>query len=173
MVFIQIGIMIVLAGIAFQDLKSRSVYAFWFPALAAGFICYRLLLPHNDEPLFTVIGTNLVFLFLQFLLVSAYFSFKQRQWVNITSGLLGWGDILFLISTAFFLSVINFLLFYVLSLIVVLITWLAWLQLSGTKNRHTPLAGLQAILFAAVLSADWFYAAIDLTGDGWLLNYFN
>ncbi|MGV8879641.1 MAG: hypothetical protein ACOH2A_11485 [Sphingobacteriaceae bacterium] len=170
MMITQMGIMMVLAGIAVQDLKSRSVYAFWFPALLLLFACEQL----SHQSILQIakpVLINLAFLLLQFLLLSLYFSAKNRKWVNITSGLLGFGDIFFLVCIAFFLSVLNFVLFYVLSLLLILLCWLIWMWLPGAKNRHIPLAGLQAILFGLVFIVDWFLPMIDLTRDNWLLEF--
>jgi hypothetical protein len=169
-VLLKVLILVVLALIAVQDIRSRSVYWFWFPILlllfiAAGLLQYRSL---------TAIGEtgfiNCTFLALQFLLVSIYFSLRNRKWVNITTGLLGWGDILLLLSVAFYLSVLNLLVFYVVSLIGALLTWLIWQAITDQKDKHIPLAGLQAIFLGAFFTVDWFRLHLNLTEDAWILN---
>jgi len=162
-----------LALIFVQDVRSRSVYWFLFPILlvlfsAAGLLQYRSL---------TAIGQtafiNCTFLALQFLLVSLYFSLKNRRWINITADLLGWGDILLLLCVAFYLSVLSFLFFYIGSLIGALLIWLIWQAIAAQKDKHIPLAGLQAILLGAFLTVDWFRLHLNLTDDAWLLNLFH
>jgi hypothetical protein len=156
--------MIILAFIFAQDLRSRSVYWFLFPCLTVLFLV--LTLSHFAwQPLLI----NMGFLILQFLLLTAYFSLKNSQWTNITAGMIGWGDILFLLSAAFYLSVLNFLFFYLASLVCALFLWVAWQAVSAKKDKHIPLAGLQALLLGFFLTAGWWIKPVDLTNDDWLL----
>jgi hypothetical protein len=113
---------------------------------------------------------NSAFILLQMLILSIYFSLKNGKWVNVTKELLGWGDVLFLLSLAFYLSALNFLFFYLASLIAVLICWISWQAFSKGKSKQIPLAGLQALFFLIFLGGDWWYKPIGLTSDFWLLN---
>jgi hypothetical protein len=173
MVLVKIAILALLALIFFQDIRSRSVLWVLFPVLVVllmilNFAQHRLF----ADARYTVL-INIGFLSLQFLIVSAYFSIKNGHWINITADLLGWGDILFLLSIAFYLSVLNFLLFYIVSLVGVLLSWLAWLALSPGKDKHIPLAGLQALLFGLFLTTAWWIKPVNLTSDDWLLQLIN
>jgi hypothetical protein len=116
-------------------------------------------------------GINLAFILIQLSLLFVYFSAKARSWVNITTGYLGWGDILFLLLIAFYLSPANYLLFYIVSLIIVLICAIAVLIFQRTKEITIPLAGLQSLFFALVLIMDWEFPSINITNDDWLLTY--
>lgn len=107
---------------------------------------------------------------MQFLLVSAYFSLKNRCWVNITAELLGWGDILLLLSITFYLSVLNFLFFYLVSLAMSLTAWLIWKIVSKRENKQIPLAGFQAICLFVFLMSDWYWLHFNAADDTWLLN---
>ena len=91
------------------------------------------------------------------------------MWVNIMANLLGWGDVLFLISIAFYLSTLNFLLFYMVSLVGSLLIWVIWQTIYITKNKHIPLAGLQALIFTVFLAGDWGLKYFSLVNDAWLL----
>jgi hypothetical protein len=165
---LKLIILFVLAALAVQDFKSRSVYWFWTPVLIFSFMglnIFRLL--SFDEYWLPVIS-NLLFIGLQLLVLSIYFSIKQKRFINITSQLLGWGDILFFLSIAFYLSVLNFLFFYIASLIVVLCCWLPWQAFSKVKDRHIPLAGLQSLLLILFLVADWYCFHFNATDDRWL-----
>jgi hypothetical protein len=110
------------------------------------------------------------FIGMQLVILTLYFSVKNKKWINITSGLLGLGDILFLLSIAVYLSVLNFLFFYITSLIAVLFTWLIWQRVSAKKNKYIPLAGLQSLMAILFLLGDWWLRFFDLTNDAWLLN---
>jgi hypothetical protein len=109
---------------------------------------------------------------LQFLILTSYFSFKHKRWTNLTINLLGWGDIIFLICICFYLSVINFMLFYISSLLGVILIWFVVQVFSKKSLKHIPLAGLQAILFLIVIASDWWFFHLNLTRDNWLLDKF-
>ncbi len=170
MLLLKILILAVLLMIFFQDIKDRTVFWFWFPWLAILFIALRL----SHHQLFAEVWQpaliNCTFLIFQFLIVSIYFSIKKRRLVNLMDGFFGWGDILFLLCTACYLSMLNFLFFYVASLLAALVIWLLWQAISKEKNKHIPLAGFQAIVFTVFLATDWWIKPFDLTNDAWLLN---
>lgn len=156
--------------IFFQDVKSRSVYWILFPVLIG-----LLLLLHSFENDGLVLSWqsavfNVGFFLGQLILVTIYFSVKNRKLINIAGELLGMGDVLFILSITFYLSIFNFLFFYITSLIVVLLVWVTWQAVSAKKSKHIPLAGLQAILFTAFLICDWCLKPIRLTDDTWILN---
>lgn len=173
MVPVKIAILALLALIFFQDIRGRSVLWVLFPVLVGLLITLNLA----QHRLFTdaryAVLINIGFLLLQFLIVSVYFSIKNAHWINMTKDLLGWGDILFLFSIAFYLSVLSFLFFYLASLMCVLVSWLAWQALSPVKDKHIPLAGLQALLFGLFLTTAWWVKPVDITSDGWLLQWIN
>jgi len=165
---IKILILLVLCSIFVQDIIGRSVYWIWFPVLTAMLIALRLLQHGHITELWQPVLINLLFLGLQLLIVSVWFSLKSGQWVNITLKFIGWGDLLFLATIAFYLSVLNFLFFYIGSLIVVLILWIGIRFFISSEDKHIPLAGLQALLLAMFLSSDWWIARVNITDDYWL-----
>jgi len=170
---IQIIALVVLLLIFVQDMRSRSVHWVLFPVLIASFIAMRFMQQQAFEAIWQPVLINILFLVFQLLAVSAYFSLKERKLVNITSGILGWGDILFLLSTAFYLPVVNFLFFYIASLTVIVLTWLSWQLISKEKVKYIPLAGLQALLFAIFFSFNLYFTSVNLNSDDWLLNLIN
>lgn len=150
-----------------QDMRSRSVYWFLFPLLAITLLLHKLGRqgPADTWPSLLV---NIGFLTIQFFLVCAWFTFRNRKWTNISSELLGWGDILFLLSVAVGLSVSGFMFFYIISLAIVCLYWMV-IKVIGKNDKLVPLAGLQALLLAIVLSGDWWLFHVDLTDDSWML----
>lgn len=171
MVFTWIIILISIIGIIVQDFKQRMVYVFWFPVLILSFSIIRLLMGSPYQTLWTSVGSNLLFLIVQFVLVSIYFSIKEGKLVNITKNLLGLGDAFFLVSIAFYLSFLNFFLFYILSLMCTIITWTLWLHFTRKKEIRIPLAGLQALFFILCVFGDWSITSVYLTSDNWLYNF--
>jgi hypothetical protein len=167
---LEILILVILTLIFLQDLKSRAVYWFLFPILSILLIVLRFHHPFSwsDWEKSTLINAG--FITVQLVFLTLYFSLKNRKWVNITTGLLGLGDILFLLSIAFYLSVLNFLVFYIASLICVLVLWLTLQGVSVKKYKYIPLAGFQSLIFMLFLACDWWLRSFDLTSDTWLLN---
>jgi hypothetical protein len=116
---------------------------------------------------------NWGFLLLQLLLVSVYFSLKERKWMDITKYHLGWGDIVFLLCPGIYLSSFTFLGFYVFSLALILLFYVLKYFIDREKIVTIPLAGLQALLFGLLLAAGWWLGWIVLHNDQWLLNLIN
>ena len=169
MLFLRLLILAVLLLVFVQDIRNRSVYWVLFPVLAVLLVLLHSLPHHLLADIWQPVSINIVFLLFQFLIISVYFSIKNRRWINITDGLLGWGDILLLLSIAFYLSALNFLLFYIVSLTISLLIWLFWQVISEEKNKQIPLAGFQALIFTVFLAGDWWFKYFDLTDDArWL-----
>lgn len=170
MLLLKLFIVIVLLTIFLQDLKDRLVLWLLFPILALALLVLKIMAGHGMVDCFVDMLINLGFLFVQLLLLSAYISVKQKRWSLLHVKLIGLGDVLFLVSTAFYPALASFLLFYVVSLVIALALWLVWQALAERKSNAVPLAGLQAMVFILFLSTDWWGNLIDLTNDSWLVN---
>lgn len=167
---LQVLIVAVLLFIFYQDMRYRAVYWIVFPLLLLLMIVV-VVKNQTIQDLFISSSYNIGFLLAQLVLLFVYFSVKERRLVNITSGYLGWGDILFLLCIAFYLSPFNYLIFYIASLLVVLCFSLIIYYLKPAKESKIPLAGLQAIMFSLLFLADWRIDNFNMTNDHWLLNY--
>lgn len=152
-----------------QDIKHRAVYWFLFPGLMVSFLALQLLQGNSPAGMWQPVLVNIVFLLIQLVVVSAYFSIKNKKWINITDGFLGWGDVLFLFGLCFYLSVLNFLFFFVVSLVLVIVIWITWRIIAKQADKHVPLAGLQSLIFAVFSAASWWGWGLNLTNDDWLL----
>jgi hypothetical protein len=138
--------------------------------LAATLILIRFHSLPDVQDFIKSVLINLAFIVIQLVVLTAYFSLKSGRWVNITARLLGLGDILFLGCMALYLPVLNFLFFYLASLVAVLLFWGIWQRVSVTKNKYIPLAGLQSFMVLVLLAGDWWCCSFNLTDDTWLLN---
>ncbi len=148
-------IILLLGGIFLQDIKSRAVYWFWFPLLVGAFLGEQLL---QHTPITIPLQnwlSDMLFLLPQFLILKIYFYLKERRWVNLTDGLLGWGDVLLLMCIGFYFSLMAFILFYLTSLVLIVLVWSAWQATSKSGSQQIPLAGMQALLLAVLLVAVW------------------
>lgn len=128
-------ITISLLTILIQDIKHRAVTWWLFPVL----FCLSYFYQFWTMNFFL---SNLVFIFIQLICLYLYFSSKQKKFIPIQSLPLGLGDILMFFVLALWFSPINFMLFFVGSL---LLTILATIVLQRTK-KTIPLAGVHAFM---------------------------
>jgi hypothetical protein len=95
---------------------------------------------------------NGLFFGLQLLVLTLYFSIKNKQLVNITNRQLGLGDILFFLPLSGFFSLFKLLPFLLITLVFSIIAVL----LLPKHQQNIPLAGLLAIGMLIVLGLEWF-----------------
>jgi hypothetical protein len=167
---LKILVLTLLLTIFIQDFKTRAVYWVAFPILFTSLCILHYIKYYAFSEIWQPTLVNFAFLALQISLISLYFSIKNKRFVNIVNGLLGLGDILFLLSITAYLSALNFLFFYVISLLLVLLAWSVRQSISVKKNREIPLAGMQALILMVFLTCDWWLKLFNLTDDTWLLN---
>ena len=133
--------------IAIEDIKYRAVTWWLFLLLFVSGIAWARQFKGWEDWFFYFL-INLAFLLLQLLLLSLYFTFKNRQIVNITSSLIGIGDILFMVCSCCFFSLPVFMIFHIGSLLASLILAICF---AGLKKKGIPLAGLQSIVLISFL----------------------
>jgi hypothetical protein len=166
---IRLMLLFFLIGILLQDFWFRAVHWLFFPLLTFGLFSLQLLETREPGAAFRQTGVNMVFLTLIFTLLTLYFSIREKKLINISKGMLGWADILFLVAIAFYLSVMNYLFFYIASMLLTLLLWLLYKGITRNKSKQIPLAGFQSLLFIVFLAGDWWCFHIHITDDYWLL----
>lgn len=155
----------ILAAIAWQDFKYRAVYTWMFPA-AVALVTVQSVMLHTFS--FTAVGINLLIIALQLALLNLLMYWRKEEWLMAGEQWMGWGDVAFFAVLAFCFSPVNFVVFYVISLLLVLIGSLT-IMVAGYKVGRIPLAGGQAALLAIVWLFDYshwgrrLYMDIDLT----------
>ena len=151
--------------VIYQDFKDRAVWWVVFP-LAAAAAVWSASSTRYYEVWWMESLINSLFLAVQFMVLTLYFSIKFRKPVWIFDEFIGWGDVLFLFVLALLLSPVNFILFYWSSIIFTLVIAAVYLN---KRNKNIPLAGIQAALFLVILAGDQFLQNISLTSDHWFL----
>lgn len=151
-----------------QDLKYRAVSWILFP------IVFILCSTYNFVQLpllewFYNFGYNLIFLTILFIFVMIYFSIKNGKLVNITKELIGSGDLLFFVCLSALFSPINFILFFIGSLLI--ITLVGGILIVISKNNHLqiPLAGLQAIFVGVLILVTHYIPLVPVNKDEWIV----
>jgi len=170
MLLIQFLILGCLGLICYQDMRYRAVYWVCFPILSLLLLFQKQWHVGIIDSLIDA-GYGLLFFAVQLFLLWVYFAIKNKKPVDITKEYLGLGDVLFLLALTFYFSPVNYVLFYIGSLIIVLIYALfqqLWLK---RDNFQIPLAGLQALLFSIIFILSFVNPNLKLYSDFWIYGY--
>lgn len=151
----------VLATVAWQDFRHRAVYAWLFPLLAALVVTHTIVM---DVFSFTSIVINIAIIAVQLGVLNLLMYMRTKKWLMHGEQWIGWGDIAFFGVLACCFSTVNFVVFYVISLIIVLFGALATMAF-GRFAAHIPLAGGQAVLLMLVLLLDYGHWGMRLYDD--------
>jgi len=143
----------VLGVMFYQDLKFRAIYWWLFPLLFVFLFTYSARTA-GWLAVLDFAAWNSLFVLFQVILLTAYISLRSRKFTNIFSGYFGLGDLLFLICIAGSFSLLNFVCFYVVSLLISIMIMLFVHWFSRSNQQKIPLAGYQALLLIAVLLFD-------------------
>ncbi|MDR1678836.1 MAG: hypothetical protein LBR81_03570 [Prevotellaceae bacterium] len=146
-------IVLLLAALIYQDFKSRSVLWVIFPVLIIFqfFLSYKLI---GWDELWRNTVVNLMLLALQFLLLTLYFSFRNARWTNIINKYIGAGDVFFFVFLSLAFSPFNFIAFFVVSLLAILIIYFLIVR-KNLKKHKIPLLGAMSIAYLPVLCVEY------------------
>jgi hypothetical protein len=164
--WLKLGLIIFLIPLVWEDLNSRQVSLIWLLLLSLIFLMFCVFYPIFN--FWQDLLLNSAFLFVQFLLLSGYFSLKYKKWIWVTKIGLGGADVFFLISLCLFFPFINYFLFFLTSLIWTLILSLLFVLFSDRKIIKLPLAGLQALLLGFLIILGLKYK-FDIRSESWLI----
>lgn len=134
-----------LACLAVQDFRSRSISAWLLPAIMIG----MLLPPCSTQEVQLLVYPNFLvnfsLLLFQFVCLWLFVSVRSRKWTNIINTQVGTGDILLLVCLTPFFSPLNFFVLFTFAIIFALVSALLMRALSKARSEHIPFAGLFAI----------------------------
>ena len=166
MVFWLIIVFTGLVGIALQDFKSRAVYWWWFPITLAGLIgvwksFYGTFLFVEDS--WVNLAITMVVVSLTALI---YLVRKGLSGLNTLKRSIGVGDLVMVPILMYSFSPLNYLVFFISSLVIAIIGYFMLTSKSGAENT-IPLAGCWSImLFIALVLA--ITGHIDIRNDNWI-----
>jgi len=164
------GVMVIsLTAITIEDFKKRMIWWGWIPILC--FTGIGLALAEIPVTEFFQYATfNLGFILLQLILVTGWFSIRNRKLINISKEHLGIGDILFFLPLCLLFSPINFILFYLSSIICILTGYLIFKFISSSKTNTIPLAGGISVFVICFFVGNFFLSCNRYSDDN-ILNY--
>lgn len=163
-------ILFLLIVIIMQDFKHRLISWPLIPLLLVCFIVNGLQFVDAEELVMYVLLNN-AFVFLQLLAFSIYISVKNKKPINIINTYIGIGDILFFVVLTAAFSPINFIAFYVSSLIFTLVFSLVGFRRSPIKEQEIPLAGIISIILIPIIIQVFWPIGINYYSDHLLLNW--
>jgi len=167
--FLLLLISVCLLFIFYQDMRYRAVYWICFPVLIALLSIWKVQCTSLNV-IITDALYGLLFLGFQLFLLWGYIFFKHKRPVNIMDHYLGLGDVLFLLALVFYLSPVNYVIFYIVSLVMVLLYAVVQLTVFKRKDLKIPLAGLQALLFMLLLVLSVINRDLQFYSDFWVWN---
>lgn len=169
-VLFHISLLSILAIMFYQDLKLRAIYWILFPLLFL-ILLIRNLYHTNIEDLLEAVLYNFGYILLIFLSMKAFFSFLRGKQTKIIDRVMGTGDVFFLIALAVFFSPFNFILFFVLSKLIVILIVAIHNLVREKQMRKVPLAGFQAAILMILYIYNLYSGKIEFSSDEWLVDY--
>ncbi len=160
-----IAIIGLLGTVAWQDFRYHAVYAWLSPLLAVLVVTHSVVLRAFS---LASLGVNLLVIMVQLGLLNVLVYWHTKRWLMHGDRWIGWSDIAFFMLSACCFSTINFVVFYVTSLVIILFGTLAAMAF-GRFVKHIPVAGGQAVLLVLLMMADYpflgkrLYMDIDIT----------
>ena len=131
-------IFISLIGIIYQDFSTRQIHLGWLMGWLTG-ICITV----SINWMVTLI--NLLLISFQLLLLTLYFSLKEKRLVYLPDVYLGWGDILFFIPLCIWFSTGNLVLFFIIGFLGTLVGFVIFRLFRADASPFIPLAGCLSI----------------------------
>jgi len=140
-----------LCVIIYQDFRYRSLS---ISALAGGLVVATAssLMLNGWKQALTFAGINILLIVVQLMGITIYFSIKKRKITNIINTYFGAGDLWFYTVVAFCFSPLNFVIFNLVSCIIILIIY-AIARCATGYNSTIPFAGWMAIMLILIVGS--------------------
>lgn len=164
-------LIVMLIPIVIEDFRFRRISLVWLIGI---FITATILQINSGLAFLTItknVVLNLSIIAVNYLVLTIYFSFKNKRLINIQNQYLGIGDTIFIVSLSFLFSPLNFVCFLVFSLFFTLLFTLFVRLASPEKFKTIPLAGLQALLLFFIITTLFGKSKIwEINSDEFTLN---
>jgi hypothetical protein len=163
-------IAIPLIPVIIEDFRHRHISIVWLVFFVVCTLIYQLNTSISFSEFVVNSVINFLFILVHYIILTAYFSIKDKKIVDLKKKYLGAGDIFFLISVSFLFSPVNFICFFLLSLVFsLLFTAVGKLFMPG-KLVTIPLAGLQALFLIFILIFTFFgNKKVDINNDQFMI----
>lgn len=166
--FLNSTVVVVLLILGFQDFSKRRISAI---LVLSVFLLLFLISEKTVNVADTLKFTfyNAIFFAVQLVLIFLFYLVKRRQFVNVINTYLGFGDILLILAICPAFSPVNFILFYLLGLILTLIVYFGLSLLINHQGREIPLAGVLSIALVIVIFLKYLKHDFNPFNDNYFL----
>ncbi len=156
--------------ITIQDFKHRAISWYILPVMFLAFLFKSFSFINCHQVLkFGII--NLSFIIIQFVLLTIYMSIKNKKMTNIINSYIGVGDLLFFLVLSLAFSPVNFIVFYIISLLFTLLFYALYNAILRNTSSQIPLAGMQSICLIIVLLCSQFLKDFNFYNDDYLVGF--
>ena len=146
-----------LGVIFWQDNKMRQIHIV-LPVVV--FLCAFVFIK-NFPSNYTIVLSNLIFLFTTFVALITYMSIKNKKYINPFKNYFGLGDLLFYIAISPLFLLKNYIVFFVCSMIFAIV--IQYLFKKYISQDSVPLAGLSAVLLIFIILNDTLFSGYQVT----------
>ncbi|MDX9928267.1 MAG: hypothetical protein RBS37_00265 [Bacteroidales bacterium] len=137
----------------FQDFRSRSIH--WSPLIILFIaLVVEALFAQGIAEVSGMVLRNNAFLAIQGVILTFYYLVKGRPISSIINVSIGSGDLLLFLITTFCFSILNFVFFYIFTLITSLVVWLLVNRIFSLHENSVPLAGLTSAVLIITIVVD-------------------
>ena len=157
MIIALIILFLSLGAIFWQDNKMRQIHVV-LPVVV--FLCAFIFIK-NFPAKYTVVFSNLIFLFTSFVALITYMSIKNKKYINPFKNYFGLGDLLFYIAISPLFLLKSYIVFFVCSMIFAIV--IQYLFKKYIAQDSVPLAGLSAALLIFIILNDTLFSWYQVT----------
>ena len=155
MLYFKILLLVILLFIIYQDFRFQAVS--WIFFLIGFVFTITLSVKVNSlSDLFFNLSINALFVLFQISIIYLFSWIKYKERRNIFKSVFGFGDLLFLIMIIPLFSPLNFIVFFIASIIFSLLVYSIINRLRIYKKQRVPLAGLQSLFLSIVIISQIF-----------------
>jgi len=156
-------LILILFIITYQDFKLRMIS--WWTLPLVVFLSF-LLENRPFDNVFSQAFINMIFILINLIVITIYFSIKNSRLVSVINSQLGIGDVFLFVVFCFMFSVLNYILFFLLSMLLSVLYGVIFQKF--TKQKTIPLAGIMAFLFIVISIAGKFASLNIIQNENWV-----
>ena len=168
---IEISVILLCLIIVFQDFKFRHIS--WIPLPLLFAVLYILSYQSNtlNEIIF-YFGFNFIFILAIHICLFVFLWVKNKKIFNPINKYHGIGDILFSVILCMAFSPMNFIHFYIGSLLLTLFGYLIYMLVKGEQSKGFPTAGVMSLALALCFVLKMMIRNLDFYSDYLFFGYF-
>jgi len=151
-----------------QDFSSREISWYLLPLMAFGMVLLNMPNIGLAEYMLLIIS-NVIILVIILGVVGIYYCVKAKALYNFIDKKIGLGDLLFFMILCLGFSPINFVVFFLIGLLLTLIFHLINTAIRPQANVQIPLAGCLSILLIIISWMQYPFMILNMLDDKYLI----